>query len=361
MDEKRRDPNLVVGRVETRAVPARELRPDARAAAAPRAQRSSLAGRNPVAEDFVGVTDMDAVGSATDRPPAPTTALSTESDRIRRLVDELSVATPGAEGPSVQALLRFGEPAVRELVRAFPGAVWFNRHETATRLPKGRGVSGVAAALVEFGALAVPHVEGLLRDRDADTRHLALLVLAELGTPQLPERAAPLVVDPDSGVSNIAILTIQAHRNLPSRALAMEQLYHYVNVPNPPIAALLRTFFVLRDPGCVPHIADVLQHTDAKLVEATERVLRALTGRDLGAKPARWLAWYQRHAHLSRTEWLLSAASSWRVKERTLAAEELQLLSGETFGFAPDGGWLARRRAVAAYRAHFARQSETPD
>jgi hypothetical protein len=45
------------------------------------------------------------------------------------------------------------------------------------------------------------------------------------------------------------------------------------------------------------------------------------------------------------------------VKERTLAAEELKQLTGETFGFVPNGGWRERRRALAAYRAHFERQA----
>ena len=224
MDEKRRPSRPVIGRVETRAVPARELGVDITADRSSPRNRDSLSGRNAVTEDFVGVTGLSAVGSATERPPAPKGRTSTEIDRITRLVVELSVATPGAEGPAVQGLLRFGEPALVELVRAFPGSVWFNRQQTATRLPKGRGVSGVASALVDFGALAVPHVERLLRDPDADIRYFALLVFAELDPENLPEHAAPLVGDADPGVSNIAILAMRAHRGLLSRKRAMAAL-----------------------------------------------------------------------------------------------------------------------------------------
>ncbi len=357
MDEKRRPSRPVIGRVETRAVPARELGVDITADRSSPRNRDSLSGRNAVTEDFVGVTGLSAVGSATERPPAPKGRTSTEIDRITRLVVELSVATPGAEGPAVQGLLRFGEPALVELVRAFPGSVWFNRQQTATRLPKGRGVSGVASALVDFGALAVPHVERLLRDPDADIRYFALLVFAELDPENLPEHAAPLVGDADPGVSNIAILAMRAHRGLLSRKRAMAALYGSLNEADPPIVALLRTFGVLRDPGCVPHIATLLQHADPSVVQSTERVLQAITARDLGQKPARWRSWYKRREKRTRTEWLLEAARSLRVKERTLAAEELKQLTGETFGFVPNGGWRERRRALAAYRAHFERQA----
>lgn len=357
MDEKRRSSRPVIGRVETRAVPARELGVDVTAdrSSTRNREREGQSGRNAVTADFVGVTGLSAVGTATERPPAPAGRVSTEIDWIARLVTELSTSTPGAEGPAVQSLLRFGEAALVALVQAFPGVVWFNRQQTATRLPKGRGVSGVASALVEFGPAAIPHVERLLRDSNPDIRYFALLVFAELDAENLPEHSAPLVGDPDPGVANLAILAMRAHRGLLSRKRAMMALYDSLNDPDPPIVALLRTFGVLRDPGCVPHIAGVLQHPDPNLVQATERVLQAITGRDLGTKPARWRTWYKRREKRTRTEWLLEAARSLRVKERTLAADELKQLTGETFGFLPNGSWRERRRAVAAYRAHFER------
>jgi hypothetical protein len=125
-------------------------------------------------------------------------------------------------------------------------------------------------------------VERLLRDPDADIRYFALLVFCRAGPENLPEHAAPLVGDADPGVSNIAILAMRAHRGLLSRKRAMAALYGSLNEADPPIVALLRTFGVLRDPGCVPHIAALLQHPDPSVVQSTERVLQAITARDLG-------------------------------------------------------------------------------
>lgn len=354
MSEKKRISNgPVIARVETRAVPAREVRADPRADRVRRQDRDSHSGRHAVTEDVVGVTSLSALRSETERPPS-NPSLSSEGDRIARLVAELGEATPGLEGPPVSALLRFGEGALHALSAAFPGTVWFNRQQTATRLPKGRGVSGIAAGLVEFGARALPHVYRLLEDPDADKRYFALLVCAELGPEDLPERVVRLVCDPDAGVSNIAILAIKAHGGVPSTRRALEQLYGFLQHPNPPIVPLLRTFGVLRDPGCVPHVAGLLDHPNPQLVEAAERVLRAITARDLGRKPKRWLAWHKRHARKTRAEWLLAAARSLRVVERALAAEELQQLTGETCGFDPSGGWRARRQALTRYRAQLA-------
>ena len=357
MDEKRRSAPPVIGRVETRALPARELGIDIQAdrSSTRNKERESHAGRNAVTADFVGVTGLSAVGTATDRPPAPTGRVSTETDWIARLVKELGTSTPGGEGPAIQALLRFGEAALVRVVEAFPGVVWFNRQQTATRLPKGRGVSGIASALVEFGPAAMPHVERLLRDPNPDIRYFALVVFSELDAENLPEHAAPLVADPDPGVSNLAILSMRAHRGLLSRKRALAALYDSLNDPESPVLALLRTFGVLRDPGCVPHIAALLQHPDPSVVQATERVLQGITARDLGTKPGRWRSWYKRREKRTRAEWLIEAARSLRVKERTLAAEELKLLTGETCGFLPHGGWRERRRALALYRAHFER------
>ncbi|MCB9630348.1 MAG: hypothetical protein H6725_23470 [Sandaracinaceae bacterium] len=342
-----------IGRVETRAIPAREVNAALRGRDRDRA-REGAAGRNSVTEDVVGVTELSAVGTATDRPPAPEERPSSEIQRVTRLVAELAGATPGVEGPTVHALLRYGDTALVELTNAFPGAVWFNRQQTATRLPKGRGVSGVASALVEFGAPAVPHVHRLLADPDPDKRYFALLVGAELDADDFPERAVSLVCDPDAGVSNIAILAIKAHTGRESRTRAMQQLYERLAQPSPPVVPLLRAFGVLRDPGCVPHVAGLLEHPHAPVVEAAERILRAVTARDLGRKPARWRTWYKRRAHKTRSEWLLDAARSFRLAERTLAAEELQQLTGETYDFVPSGGWRARRSAIALFRAHLA-------
>lgn len=305
-------------------------------------------------EDVVGVTGLSAVGSATERPPAPGDRVSSEVERVTRLVAELAGATPGLEGPTIHALLRYGETALPELSQVFPGAVWFNRQQTATRLPKGRGVSGIASALVDFGAPALPHLAPLLAGPDADKRYFALLVCAEIAPDNLPERVAPLVYDPDPGVSNIAILAIKAHVDDGSRQRAMAQLYPLLAHPNPPIMPLLRTFGVLRDPGCVPHVAGLLQHPEPAVVDATERILRAVTARDLGRKPARWRTWHKRRASRTRGEWLLEAAGSLRVAERALAAEELLQLTGETYDFAPTGSWRARRAAIALFRAHLA-------
>lgn len=306
----------------------------------------------------MGVTGLSAVGTATDRPPAPEDRPSSEIERVTRLVAELTGATPGLEGPTIHALLRYGAAALPELVQVFPGAVWFNRQQTATRLPKGRGVSGVASALVEFGAKALPHVLPLLRHPDADKRYFALLVCAEIDPDDLPEHVASLVCDPDPGVSNIAILAMRAHANPHSRVRATASLYALLTQPSPPVVPLLRTFGVLRDPGCVPHVAELLVHPDPNIVAAAERILRAVTARDLGRKPARWRTWYKRRAARSRGEWLLEAARSFRVAERTLAAEELAQLTGETYDYSPSAGWRARRSALALYRAHLAQMAD---
>jgi hypothetical protein len=82
-----------------------------------------------------------------------------------------------------------------------------------------------------------------------------------------------------------------------------------------------------RIPGLIARVGD------SAAGRAAQAELVKLTARDLGAKPRRWQAWWEKHRDDDRAEWLFEGLGHKTPEIRAAAEEALRALSGEYFGY----------------------------
>lgn len=270
---------------------------------------------------------------STPPPPAPTLY-----DRALPALKALRACGPGDEGPSVQALLKLG-PVILELVETdFPGLLWFHRHLAHRKLPAGRAIGPLGALLVAFGADAVPTVVRLIERGSPDARYYASLVASDLLAEVDDEAGRDLVAvlaerlfDGDSGVRDVALHALLVAGEREVLAEVSERLRGFAVDLGTPLGTrivALRALGVLRRGEVVPDVVPLLEDREEQIRENAHRVLRLLTGTDLGGSLWRWRRWWKKHAGTSRARWLLERLGSSEGTLRTLCQKELARLTG---------------------------------
>lgn len=367
-DTRPDDPGAVVQRAITES---RGFRSPTGGGGAPRAKRKRKRDRRTagsgLAPDAIDAVDVAAFNALAPPAPAKTIAppsgepLSTAKvDRIARSIKEVCESGPGQEGPAVQMLVSLGADALPKLAEAFPGALWFNRHEPHRRLPRAAAISGAARAMLAFGAAATRYTRPMLVHPHPDVRYYGALVHAELLGEKAAPDIAPLLFDADAGLCHAALLLLEGISRRPDgggQALAdvLAALRGQVEQAGPRRIAAIRAVGVMRDPKAVPHLTTALDGSPEE-VAAAHRVLVALTGQDLGAgKPKKWRSWHGKHASLPRHEWLVRSMLHPSETVRKVVAKELDRLTGDWLGFVAGDGKSARKQAQKTYREWFAK------
>ncbi|MBJ73524.1 MAG: hypothetical protein CMN31_19730 [Sandaracinus sp.] len=300
----------------------------------------------------MGTVKMDALDakSVSSVPPAPEDALLTALRQLAR-------SAPGDEAPAIRSVLRH-DTAIGQLVRHFPGPVWFDRRQPHQRLPRGRHVSAFASALIEAGERAAPHLSGLLVHTNADIRFYAALTVQNAPHDDHVRPLARLVLDRDRGVRRAALQALAAHARLPSYERVLGQLRSTaveVETPQSWRVRAMEALATLGDVRALDELIECLGDRDRAIGRAAHAALRELTRHDLGTMRRAWRRWAKAHGRRPRVSWLIDALADRRDDLRAAAFRELAELSGETFGCTPD----ADRKAHAEAQDAFARWWQT--
>ncbi|HZL18683.1 MAG TPA: hypothetical protein VFG23_13150 [Polyangia bacterium] len=108
------------------------------------------------------------------------------------------------------------------------------------------------------------------------------------------------------------------------------------------------------DKAAIPDLIERLEMADDPV--AAQEALVAITKQDLGSRPKRWAAWWERHQNDDRVDWLFEGLSHKTTEIRATSEQELRALTGEYFGYHFD---LPRRDREAARARWQAWWSET--
>ncbi|QQR91607.1 MAG: hypothetical protein IPJ88_07765 [Myxococcales bacterium] len=278
------------------------------------------------------------------------------SDRIRSLVRELSACNPEQVDATIAMALAEGEALLPELVKRFPGELWFNRHSKYTRLARGRDVSAIARALVSFGSHAVPYVAALLDPKsDDESRFYAVLVAADLGSKeQLIEALGRLVFDQDIGIRNLVADVLCSFRGVRELEVVLRPIRSVAQSAGEAPARrriAVRILGELHDERSVKLLVSLLGTDEPALMQSTQRALVLLTRHDFGTSKRRWAAWLARHGKKQRTQWLIEALMQEDEALRSAAFDELRHVVGQGYGYDPHGHKKDRK---AAYRKFLA-------
>ncbi|MCB9666737.1 MAG: HEAT repeat domain-containing protein [Myxococcales bacterium] len=278
-------------------------------------------------------------------------------DRVESLVRELASCSPEEVDATIAIALTEGPAVLPELVKRFPGTLWFNRHQKYARVARGRDVSAVARALVAFGTHADPYVIALLDPTsDDEARYYAVLVAADLGHPSLIAPLARLLFDHDAGVRTVSLDVLVGFREAtelewflrPIRAVAQSAS----EAPARRRTAV-RALGELHDAKAAKLLISLLGTDEPALVQAAVRALVLITRQDFGTSRRRWATWYARHGRKSRVLWLIDALSNDNESLRSAAFDELLQKTGHTFGFTPTLAKKERKAIQKKFKKHF--------
>ncbi len=322
-------------------------------------------GRTRPSEERVAPTELTALGTATEPPPAARPGLS-PVERAWRVVIGLRSCGPNDEGAAVQRLLSLDKAGLDAVVRDFPGLLWFHRNLAHRKVPAGRDTSPLARALVAFGEAAVPSVADLVEDPDANRRYYAILVAADLlesgqlgdhGRRCLADALFHRFEDTDVGVRDVALQGLLTLGDDPAIAAIVRELRRRALTLGPigPRLLALRALGVLRATAAIDDLIRLLGDTTREVQVAARKVLRVLVVDDLGHETKRWVAWRRKNSENDREGWLLAGLLHGEESIAALAGRELARITGEDLGFAPDLAKVDKKTIRAAYAARLGR------
>ena len=273
-------------------------------------------------------------------------------ESVDALVEALMHAPPGTEPREIDELLQIGESALPVLMQHFPGPLWYDRARSARRRPRGRDVSAVARAVTAFGERAAPYLASLLADGDAERSYYALLVAGEIVHADLIDPVARRVLDRDESLRALALEVLRSYAVLPQYDVVVRAISDLTERPgkDPRRQRLaVEALGALRDARALRTLLVRLSDRDESVVRAAHTALVVLTGQDFGFAARKWETWVEGWGRAHRVEWLIESLLHNDEGVRTLAGEELKLLTQQYFGYHPA---LSRREREVAQRKY---------
>jgi Type II secretion system (T2SS), protein E, N-terminal domain len=274
-------------------------------------------------------------------------------ESVDALIDGLLRAPAGSDPPEVGDLLTVGEGVLPVLTQHFPGPLWFDRHQPHKRRPRGRDVSPVARAIAAFGERAAPYVASVLSGGDPDRTFYGLMLASELVHPDLIDPVARRVLEKDDALRVLALEVLRRYAVLPQYDVVLRAISDLSERPgkDPRRQRLaVEALGELRDSRALRSLIARLTDRDEQVVRSAHRALVVLTGQDFGTMQRRWETWAEGWGRAHRVEWLIESLLHADEPVRTLAGEELKLLTQQYFGYHPALPRKDRELAQRKYR-----------
>jgi len=264
-------------------------------------------------------------------------------EQVEKLVDELLKTPPLEDPPQIPELLRIGESALPVLMQRFPGPLWSDaRVAHGVRPPvsqvRGRDLSAVARAVVDFGGRAASYVAGKLVSSEGVDAYYALLVAAELTHPDLLDPVARRLFSEDATMRALAIEVLRQQSRLPQFLLVLQALADISARPGRDPERqrhAVEALAELRDGRALNALFVRLGDTDPAIREVAYQGLVDLTAQDFGDNAAKWTPWVEQVQGTHRVEWLIDSLLHTDASLRALAGEELKRVTQQYFGYHP--------------------------
>ncbi len=276
--------------------------------------------------------------SLVDPPGEMPSVIIDMGESVDALIESLLRAPAGSDPSEVDELLTVGEGVLPVLAQHFPGPLWFDRNKPFKHRPRGRDVSPVARAIAAFGERAASYVASLLGPGDADRTYYALMLAGEIVHTDLIDPVARRVLDKDETLRALALEVLRRYAVLPHYDVVLRAISDLTERPgkDPRRQRLaVEALGELRDSRSLPTLIARLSDRDESVVRAAHHALVVLTGQDFGNVQRRWETWAEGWGRANRVEWLIEALLHAEEAVRTLAGEELKLLTQQYFGYHP--------------------------
>ncbi|MBW2463811.1 MAG: hypothetical protein JRH11_19330 [Deltaproteobacteria bacterium] len=273
---------------------------------------------------------------------------------VENLVDDLEKCGPDGEEAAVSALLSMGESALPTMTQRFPGPLWFDRDRPHRRLPHGRDISSLARGLVAFREKAIPYVISLTEAQRDEIRFYGTLLASEFVSRDLLRPVGLRIFDTDPKTQLLAVDVLRRFSVFTketeefAKGLRIDARVDRKDTDRRRIA--IRALGLLRDVRSADLFVELLSAKEPSLAKEAHGSLLVLTRQDFGDSQRRWKQWAERNSDRHRVEWLIDALGHSDGAIRTVAVEELQVLTQEYYGYHPSQPKHDREVAQKRYR-----------
>ena len=281
-------------------------------------------------------------------PPLPVASAEDLAAALRQLDD------PNARDDAISHLLGAGDDGLDALFEAFPGHLVVDRYGVEpNHLPVSQH-SGVLAAVVRFGRLAVPRLEALLEHLSPEFRYYAALCFDQVRSPNSLGRIAGRLFDAEALVRDAAAFALRSYQDDPNFSEVVQVLRNGLAADRPSTRRVAAEMLGrLHAVGAVADLVELMQLPAGPLVEAARRALVEISYQEY-AEPWMWLRWYESNRGNPRVAWLVDALQSDRRALRLGALRELRSITDLDHGYDPDAPAPERRAAVERWTAWLA-------
>ncbi|CAN5792989.1 hypothetical protein BH09MYX1_BH09MYX1_27200 [soil metagenome] len=306
-------------------------------------------------EEFGPASQAMAVG-----PRLPPAAYKLESlpsimidmDQELLLVIDRIVAGKDDNGHGEGELLRQGRNAMPALMSRFPGPLAISRNELVEPYPKPRDCGPLLRLIAAQRRVALPYVVEEMRSGDSARRFWATFLLTELAYAEAVPALVARFHDADPKVRAVARAAARALGDDAREALLAEcaRTLRDTRGSRSVRLGVIDALADLREGAAVQLLARQLTDTDSEVQMAARRALIAITKQDFALDEKHWLSWWGEHSTKHRVEWLIDALEGDTPALRKAAADELKILTRQTFGYYEDLPKRDRERIQQRYR-----------
>lgn len=277
-------------------------------------------------------------------PPPPA------EEELQGLIEQLCQGNSKA----VQDVARIGSPTLPLLMERFPGPVISERAGPSSRASE---CGPLLQALAAIGPAATPNITRSSEAQDPRVRRWATLLLGELPGPEACRAVVQRLADDVPRVHQAALDAAQLLLSSPAANLFRKTLFEVAETEDAPLTLRLRTLehvAKLRDSASVPRLITFLGTDTEPIVHKALWALSVVTRQDFGRDSQSWWDWWRTHQNRHRIEWLIDALDHRDPRLRKAAAEELQVETRDSFGYAENLPARERLEARERYRRWWA-------
>jgi len=300
---------------------------------------------------------------ADSEPPAERTVLVTRTGARDKmdyeiLLDRLESVDPNVAATARTQLIEFGEAALPNIMRRYPGRLSFDPFGVSPLMPPLAGCGPLLDVIAQIGHVAHAWVAERLDDTLPAVRLISVHYYGTVRVPEVLPRLTRRLHDEEPRVANLAVTTLALYRDDRGFTNVLGHLHARLASPSANArrhaAKLLAT---LGDTSAVPLLAAIFDRKDKIVYDAVESALADLTKQRFGPNTKRWLTWWDTHRKMPRAEWLLEALEGPDADLRKAAADELRAASGIDPGFLENGPKKGRDDAKRRWQDWWAERS----
>jgi HEAT repeat protein len=214
-------------------------------------------------------------------------------------------------------------------------------------LPEADELGPIMGALSRLGRPAAQHLAVLLDAHDTTQRYFALLTAGSLPYPELVPGLLRGLFDLEPDVSSAARGASASFRRLPrfdASLRSLRQEMTSIDALRRSLAA--RALGALHDREAIDGLIGLTASDDALCAQSAAQALTDITFAGFGLDTRSWSRWWADNRSRRRGDWLLAALRSPVLEQRVVALDELTRITGDPYGFIPDGAPGQRELAI---------------